>query len=63
MYLSWQKKRGNMPEYIENRGFTNNLKGKKLNTVSHQLNKKLYSQVWRKQDSIIKPYMPRHMGM
>ena len=36
IYLGQQKKR-----YTENRGFTNNFKGKKLNTVVHQLNKEL----------------------
>ena len=50
IYLGQQKKR-----YAENGGFTNNFKGKKLNTVVHQLNKELYSQVQRKQDTVVRP--------
>ena len=48
VYLGEQKKR-----YVENRGFTNKFKGKKLNTVVHQLNKELYGQAQREQDRLL----------
>lgn len=57
IYLGQQKKR-----YAENGGFTNKFKGKKPNTVVHQLNKEFWGQVQRKQDAIVRPSTSIHLG-
>ena len=39
-----------------------NFKGTKLSTVAHPLNKDVYGQVRRKQDTMVRPSTPRQMG-